>query len=461
MATLVVVIVLAVVGFRAFPRHEVTVLQDGAAVRVGATFRPKNDALSAAAVSLAPGDRVVTGAGGNARSLAVERAHPVTVEADGRALSVRTQATTITGALAAAGIELRPGDRVVLNGQLSTPRGPLQMPLFASRTLPSSSATDSARPVTVTVQRARPVTVYLDGSRMETISAATNVQDLLADVGVTVREGDLVSPSLDAPVSAGTVIRLAKARTVRVTLDGKEHVLYTLAQTVGDVVRVLGLRLGALDYLFPNPNTPISVNLGVVINTHQVVDESEDVPMPPLFVDEFDPTAAAGSVKTVQGSAGVRRLHYTATYHGGQLISREPAADEVVVAPVHTKRVIGTKAPPGRPAAPAAASSPAYSGPYLRAMTVLATWYDASHGAWARDDPNYGTTASGLKLHHGLCATDWSVIPRGTRFFVPGYGECIAADTGGLIKGKRIDLGFEEGDGAWWGVRTVEIYILD
>ncbi len=32
------------------------------------------------------------------------------------------------------------------------------------------------------------------------------------------------------------------------------------------------------------------------------------------------------------------------------------------------------------------------------------------------------------------------MIPLGTQFDVPGYGRCVAADTGGAIKGNRIDV---------------------
>jgi 3D (Asp-Asp-Asp) domain-containing protein len=51
-----------------------------------------------------------------------------------------------------------------------------------------------------------------------------------------------------------------------------------------------------------------------------------------------------------------------------------------------------------------------------------------------------GNTASGLPTAQGVCATDPSVIPLGTRFDVPGYGSCIAADTGSAIVGDRIDV---------------------
>jgi 3D (Asp-Asp-Asp) domain-containing protein len=45
---------------------------------------------------------------------------------------------------------------------------------------------------------------------------------------------------------------------------------------------------------------------------------------------------------------------------------------------------------------------------------------------------------------------------------IPGYGEAVAADTGGSIVGNRIDLWFPSTAQAdAWGVRTVtiEIYV--
>jgi 3D (Asp-Asp-Asp) domain-containing protein len=51
-----------------------------------------------------------------------------------------------------------------------------------------------------------------------------------------------------------------------------------------------------------------------------------------------------------------------------------------------------------------------------------------------------GTTASGLPVGPGIIATDPTVIPLGTRVFVPGYGKAVAADTGSAVRGNTIDL---------------------
>jgi 3D (Asp-Asp-Asp) domain-containing protein len=69
-----------------------------------------------------------------------------------------------------------------------------------------------------------------------------------------------------------------------------------------------------------------------------------------------------------------------------------------------------------------------------------------------------GRTASGLPVGWGVVAVDPSVIPLGTRLFVPGYGEAIAADTGSAIRGAIIDLWFPTTAMARaWGRRSVTI----
>jgi cystine transport system substrate-binding protein len=81
------------------------------------------------------------------------------------------------------------------------------------------------------------------------------------------------------------------------------------------------------------------------------------------------------------------------------------------------------------PAAPTAAPPPPKPG---GTMTVDATGYCLK-----------GSTATGLPVGPGIVATDPSVIPLGTRMTIPGYGEGVAADTGGGVQGARIDVWFK------------------
>lgn len=77
-----------------------------------------------------------------------------------------------------------------------------------------------------------------------------------------------------------------------------------------------------------------------------------------------------------------------------------------------------------------------------------------------------GVTANGTDLranpNQKVIAVDPRVIPLGTKVWVEGYGEAIAADTGGAIKGNKIDVFIpSDGQARQWGVRTVTVKILD
>ena len=71
-------------------------------------------------------------------------------------------------------------------------------------------------------------------------------------------------------------------------------------------------------------------------------------------------------------------------------------------------------------------------------------------------------TATGTWPSRGTIAVDPKVIPLGTRLYVDGYGEGVAVDTGGFIKGTRIDVFMETKDEALsWGRRQVEVRIIE
>jgi peptidoglycan DL-endopeptidase CwlO len=69
-----------------------------------------------------------------------------------------------------------------------------------------------------------------------------------------------------------------------------------------------------------------------------------------------------------------------------------------------------------------------------------------------------GTTATGMPVGWGTIAVDPAVIPLGTKMFVPGYGDGVAADTGSAVNGRMIDVWFPTcGQALQWGRRIVTI----
>ncbi|MBM3708935.1 MAG: hypothetical protein FJW61_00735 [Actinobacteria bacterium] len=72
-----------------------------------------------------------------------------------------------------------------------------------------------------------------------------------------------------------------------------------------------------------------------------------------------------------------------------------------------------------------------------------------------------GITATGLRARKGIIAVDPKVIPLGTRVYIDGYGEALAADTGGWIKGDRVDLCFDTLEECYrYGRRRIYVYLI-
>lgn len=93
-----------------------------------------------------------------------------------------------------------------------------------------------------------------------------------------------------------------------------------------------------------------------------------------------------------------------------------------------------------------------------KTVTVKSTAYTASCTGCS------GVTATGINLNSDpsakVIAVDPSVIPLGSKVYVPGYGYAIAGDTGGAINGHRIDVYFSSHSQAInWGVRDIQVKV--
>ncbi|MGX6990508.1 3D domain-containing protein [Pseudolactococcus reticulitermitis] len=122
----------------------------------------------------------------------------------------------------------------------------------------------------------------------------------------------------------------------------------------------------------------------------------------------------------------------------------------------------------GQPNAPADTgntgdNSPAPIAPNTpsgKSMTVSTTGY-SSDGADGMTPGHITATGIDLWVNPMCVAVDPSVIPLGSMVEVPGYGIAIAGDTGGAIKGYKVDLHFKTTKAAInWGRRTVTIKVL-
>jgi 3D (Asp-Asp-Asp) domain-containing protein len=146
--------------------------------------------------------------------------------------------------------------------------------------------------------------------------------------------------------------------------------------------------------------------------------------------------------------------HLTKEYRVSRVDGQETKSElisETVTAPVDRIVAIGTYVPPATQFSTGPDEEITCAGGTLR---VWATWYTAASAGGS------GTTRTGTGVYKGIIAVDPTVIPLGTQMYVPGYGFGIAADTGGAIKGNKIDLGYGENDVKDWRTGYADICII-
>lgn len=88
-------------------------------------------------------------------------------------------------------------------------------------------------------------------------------------------------------------------------------------------------------------------------------------------------------------------------------------------------------------------------------------WVDASAYS-AFDAGNSPRTATGALVKKGIVAVDPSVIPLGSKLYIPGYGDAVAGDVGSGIRGSKIDIAFDTHEEALsFGRQTIIVYIVE
>jgi 3D (Asp-Asp-Asp) domain-containing protein len=184
-----------------------------------------------------------------------------------------------------------------------------------------------------------------------------------------------------------------------------------------------------------------------VQETVRKIEQREPIPYPTLRRSSSE--LRSGTSKTVRtGINGEKKVIYKVFLMDGEEVRRETVSSKVVKRPAPEIVAVGRRG--------SLPSRGYFSG--RKVLTMIATGYDPSPGS----NGGHGKTALGLKAGYGVVAVDPNYIPLGTRLYIEGYGYAVAGDTGGSIKGSRIDLGHDTRHAAKKvGRRKVIVHILD
>lgn len=294
------------------------------------------------------------------------------------------------------------------------------------------------------------VELNINGKTKTVFTYEKTVGDFLEKEGIVLKNKDLVSPSLDKAIDKDMKIVISSPKSYHIK-DGKKTLIAEASgYTVADVLDNLDIKLNKLDRV----SLPLDeiAKEGMEIRIDRVVVENLENKIEIPFETESreNKDMFEGEKKVItKGEVGQKTESLKNTYVNGVLETTEVLKSEITKDPVKEVVEVGTKkgtvAPNGKNA--------------KRVIVMQATAYDPTAGS---------KTAMGTRARVGAVAVDPKVIPLGSKLYIESmdgfasYGYATAEDTGGAIKGNRIDLFYStNAEANNFGRRNVKVYVLD
>ncbi|HEY4685800.1 MAG TPA: ubiquitin-like domain-containing protein [Dehalococcoidia bacterium] len=440
-------------GFIVFPPRRLVISADNGVSVLVSRETDVASLLESAGVQREAGDVLLR----SGDQIKVERAVPVVVEVDGRALAWRTRAETVQQLLDELAVSVSPYDTLLYNSIEVSATDALYPSPISLASLAGfgvfNRAGSQPEGVVLSVVRAVPLTIVEDGRAMPIQSSRPTVEMALQDAGIRLGPADEVYPAASTAVTAGLQVEVKHAKAISLRVGGSTNVIYTQQDTLQAALAEIGLFLGPEDRVEPALDATVTNDMTarlVRVSGRQLI-ERRDVQRRTVF--RPDAALAALDSRIVKGHDGVRFHESRIVIEDGVEVEKtlvkewfdpEPA-DNVIYYSTASIEAVGFS-PDNLSVA--------------RTERMYATWYNAASAGKASTDPGYGITASGVPVTRGIVAVDPKVIRLGTRLYIPGYGFAVAGDTGGGIIGNMVDLGYADGEPVDWRTGWVEVYIL-
>jgi resuscitation-promoting factor RpfB len=415
-------------------RKTITLSIDGNEETLNTRALTVGAALRGEGIQLSPVDSMTPSMGSilkNGEKIIIERARRIYILRDGEHFSFVTSEDKLLKILSQANITLNPEDQIYINSQIGRP---------------SSILPQGHTPIVIQIEPAVPIEIISEAGEQILYTSAPTLIDALWDAGIVVESTDQLSLTPDTSITANLAVKITRGQPILIRTQSGSLTIYSAASTVGEVLAHAGLSLQGLDYSIPSPDKPIPVNGEI-----QLIHLREEVIIehtPVAFETEYQPAEdlELDTRSTIQpGEYGLIAQRVRIRYKDGVEVSRNLEDEWVAREP--KPRIVGY----GTKIVKRVADTPDGPIEYWRALSMYAVSYHPVND-------NDGT-ASGLPLKKGIAAVDRQYIPFYTRMYIPGYGEAVAADVGGGVRGRMIDLGYTNEDYVPWH-QWVTVYFL-
>lgn len=263
-------------------------------------------------------------------------------------------------------------------------------------------------------------------------------------------------------VSSLSFAKDAKTHVYEIDNNGTVKTYKTSCKTVKELLSDLKIKVDDDDIVIPELDTELKSEgkISIIKVDVKVIEKEVEAPFKTIKKKNKELTHKQSKI-LVQGVNGKNKVKCKEYYAGDKLIKEEVIHVETLVKPIDQVFEEGTKD---------VFTNDRGDFTARKAIKMVATAYEAGPRSTGKrpGDKGYGITASGARAKRGTVAVDPRVIPLGTKLYVksltpgvPDYGFAIAQDTGGAIKGNKIDLFM---DTVWeclqFGRRPVMVYIL-
>lgn len=336
----------------------------------------------------------------------------------------------------------------------------------------------------VHAQGNKQLVLVIDGQTQTIETRESLLSDVLEKEQISLQPHDELSLGLSDEIKDGDRVVINRAQKFSLTADGETKTLYTTEDTIGKAIDKLGITLEGYDKIFPSLDTAISADMKVKIVriNKQTVQRTTNLPF--RVIKTADPSLTVGTVRVAQaGKPGVMIQHIEKIYQDGELASMRMIGKEVQTVTKDKIIAVGTKAlpkPTVASTATAKTTTTSKTNTSSKTAKVSSTTKNVTHKAgvdfeykkmiknvsmtaYSSEEPGIGTrTASGTRVTEGrTIAVDPNVIPIGWWVYIDGLGFRRAEDTGGAIKGNKVDVYFDSLSHARnFGRKSRTVYVI-
>ena len=276
------------------------------------------------------------------------------------------------------------------------------------------------------------------------------VEDALKEAGIEVSEYDKLSLDKTSDLKISKSIDIIRAKLVNLSVNGKEFEVYTTLSTVGEMLDEKKITIDENSLLVASRDALITdgMNVDIIPKVYEELKETEIIPFETVKKANYNMEKGNTRVSK-NGVDGEKEVTYKVIKHKGEIVEKQAVSEKVTKNPVSKVIEYGTIA--------AIQTSRGDDLRYKKVLTCSASAYCLK-----------GRTATGRYTSRGVVAVDPRVIPLGSKLYIESadgrfvYGYAVAADTGGAIKGNKVDLYMEtKNECLSFGRRNVKVYILE